>query len=128
MTKKEKKYTEQTQTQTDDEEVLFACFGEAKKKNDKSFVLEEGKPYEMTILEVNETDKGYRYVYKVQIPKVKLPVILLGNASLNNGFGRGAWDVKTIEEGDDIRLTYQGMYKSKKTGREGYKIKIEVAE
>lgn len=126
MTKKEKKYTEQKQT--DDEEVLFACFGEAKKKNDKSFVLEEGKPYDMTVLDVKETDKGYRFVYKVQIPKVKLPVILLGNASLNNGFGRGAWDVKTVEEGDDIRLTYQGMYKSKKTGREGYKIKIEVAE
>lgn len=126
---KEKKYNEQKPKKSkDDEEVLFACFGEAKKKNDKSFILEEGKAYDMTILEIKETDKGYRFIYKVQIPKVKLPVILLGNTSLNNGFGRGAWDVKTIEEGDDIRLTYQGMYKSKKTGREGYKIKIELAE
>lgn len=127
MTKgKEKVYTEQTQT--DDEEVLFACYGEAKKKNDKSFVLEEGKPYDMTVLDVKETDKGYRFVYKVQIPKVKLAVILLGNTSLNNGMGRGAWDVKTVEEGDDIRVTFQGMYKSKKTKREGYKIKVEVGE
>ncbi len=123
---KEKKYTEQTQK--DDEEVLFACFGEAKRKNDKSFVLEEGKSYDMTVLEVKETDKGYRFVYKMQVVKVKLPVIFLGNSALNNGFGRGAWDVKTIEEGDDIRLTFQGMYKSKKTGNEGYKIKVEVAE
>jgi len=123
---KEKKYIEQKPK--DDEEVLFACFGEAKKKNEKSFVLEEGKPYDMRVLDIKETDKGYRYVYKVMIDKVKLPVVLLGNASLNNGFGRGAWDVATVEEGDDVRLTYLGMYKSKKTGRSGYKIKIEVAE
>lgn len=123
MTKK----TYEEQKPKDDEKVVFACFGKKKAKDENSWIIEEGKPIDMTVLKITETDKGYRYVYKCQVPGVEVPVVLLGNASLNNGMGRGAWDVKTVEEGDDIRLTWEGMYKSKKTGRSGYKIKIEVA-
>jgi len=126
MAKKERKLTDQSPPRKDeDEDVLFSAWGES--RGDKSFVFEEGKPYDMTILEVTESET-YRYTYKAKIEGVDKPVVLLGNSSLNNGMGRGAWDVKLVEEGEDIRVTYEGKYKSKKSGRSGYKIKIQVWE
>ena len=116
------------QTPKDDDEVYFGVWGEENKRDEKSFVFEEGKPYDVTMLSIRETDKGYRYIYKVQVPNVDKPVLIFGNTSLNSATGRGSFDVKTIEEGDDIRITYEGKYKSKKTGRSGYKIKVQVWE
>ena len=109
----------------DDEEVLFACWGKDNKKDDKNFVFEVGKPVEVTLIRVQESET-YRFTYKCKVKGAKLPVVLLGNASLNNGLGRGGWDVPLVEEGAELRITYEGKYKSKKTKREGYKIKVEV--
>ena len=124
MAKKAKQWNEQTPNE--DEEVLFGCWGKDNKKDDKNFVFEEGKPVELTILKIQESET-YRFTYKCKVPGVDKPVVLLGNASLNNGFGFGGWDVSQVSEGDTARLTYLGKYTSKKTKRSGYKIKVEVA-
>ena len=127
MVKKEtKKWKEQVPTQ-DDEEVLFACWGKTNKKDDKNYVFEEGKPVELTLVKIQESET-YRFTYKCKIPDVEKPVILLGNASLNNGCGLGGWDVARVEEGATLRITYEGQGTSKKTKRKFYKIKVEVAE
>jgi len=123
--KKGKKLVDQNPT--DDEEVYFGCWGKEKKKDEQSFVFEENKAYDMKILRVSETDKGFRYIYKAEVEGVDVPVLLFGNTSLNNGMGRGAWDVKTVEPGDEVRVTYKGMYKGK-SGRRGYKIQVQVWE
>ena len=125
MAKKERKLIEQNPKRKDDEDVFFSAWGES--RGDKSFVFEKGKEYDLTILEINESET-YRYTYKAKIDGIDKPIVLLGNASLNNGMGRGSWDVKLVEEGDDIRITYEGMYKSKKTGKSGYKIKVQLWE
>jgi len=125
MVKKANKWKEQAPVQ--DEEVLFACWGKENKRDDKNYVFEEGQPVELTILKVQESET-YRFTYKCKIPGVDLPVVLLGNASLNNGMGRGGWDVPLVDDGTDVRITYEGKYTSKKTKRSGYKIKVEVGE
>ena len=122
------KRTIRDQKPKDDEEILFGVWGEENKKDDKSFVFEEGKAYNATITRITESDKGYRYIYKLQVEGVELPVLAFGNASLNNGMGRGGWDVETVEESDDVILTYEGKYTSKKSKRQGYKIKVQVYE
>jgi len=126
MPKKAKKLRTQEPTM-DDEEVLFACWGKENKRDDKNYVFEEGKPVDVKLLKVQESET-YRYTYKCKIPDIATPVILLGNASLNNGTGRGGWDVPLVEEGAEIRITYQGQGTSKKTKRKFYKVKVEVWE
>ena len=127
---KNKNYVERKpkQSEEDDEEILWGCWGIEKKRDDQSFVFEEGKTYDLTILEIKETEKNYRYIYKTQVKGADKPVLLVGNTTLNNSFGFGKWDVEAIEEGDKVQVTYQGKYKSKKTGFSGYKIKVGVLE
>jgi len=126
MPKKEKKLRTQEPT-IDDEEVLFACWGIDNKKDDKNYVFEKGKPVDVKLLKVQESET-YRFTYKCKIADADLPVIILGNSSVNNGTGRGSWDVPLVEEGAELRLTYEGQRTSNKTKRTFYKVKVEVWE
>jgi len=70
MPKKEKKLRTQEPT-IDDEEVLFACWGIDNKKDDKNYVFEKGKPVDVKLLKVQESET-YRFTYKCKIADADL--------------------------------------------------------
>jgi len=105
------------------EEIIFVAFGKEKAKQN-SYIVEEGKSVEGILLKVTDSPM-YKKVYQLQVKGVDKPLVITGKTALNEQMGYGTKDVPQVKEGDLIRITYLGMYRTGK-GKDAYKFKVEV--
>lgn len=114
--------------------VVTVAWGEYLPKHDPdtTILVEEGKSVEGTITTIGSSER-YPHTYRMNVDGQENEVMLLGNASLN----RQMLGVDTkdefcakegfipIKEGDYVRVTFTGFYKSSK-GKKSYGVKVEV--
>lgn len=107
------------------EEVVFVSFGE---KNAKpgSYIVKENEAIEGLILKVIDSPM-YKKVYQLQIKGSDKPHVITGKTSLIEQMGHGTKNVTPVKEGDLVRITYLGMFKTGK-GKDAYKFKVEVGK
>jgi len=107
-----------------EENVKFVAFG---KKNAKegSFVVKKGETLEGVIEKIKESTRGYGYIYQLRTKGVEEALIICGKTDLNNKLGYGNSAVKAIGEGDQVRITFNGMQKTK-NNREMYTFAVSV--
>jgi len=110
--------------QEQEENSRFVSWGKEKARED-SFVVEKGKTLECVVEKIKPSDKGYKYIYQVRTKGVEEALILLGCTDLNNKLGYGNLGCKPVNEGDEVRITFNGMQKTTK-GKDMYTFKVEV--
>jgi hypothetical protein len=114
--------------------VILVDWGELKENHDKdnAIVVKENESIEGTITKIGSSEK-YTHTYRLQVDGYEDDVMLLGNASLNRQMlgvnTKDEYNAKEgfvpVKEGDYVRVTFTGMYKSGK-GKPAYGVKVEV--
>lgn len=115
--------------ETEDEDVLFAAFGEVKKNQDpkKSVLIKEGKSLTGVIKEISDS-ATYKKVYRLKVEGQEKLILVLGTTDLRNKMGHGAAKAKIVAKvGDLVQITYQGKTKTGK-GRPFYKFEVGIAQ
>lgn len=115
--------------ETEDEDILFASFGEIKKNQDpkKSILVKEGESLTGVVQSI-EDSATYKKIYRLKIDKQDKLVIVLGKTDLNNKMGYGTAKVtKQVKEGDLIQIKYLGKVKTGK-GRPFNKFEVGIAK
>lgn len=115
--------------ETEDEDILFASFGEIKKNQDpkKSILVKEGESLTGVVKAV-EDSATYKKIYRLQVEKQDKLVVVLGKTDLNNKMGYGtAKAKKQVKEGDLIQIKYLGKTKTAK-GRPFYTFEVAIAK
>lgn len=115
--------------ETEDEEILFASFGEIKKNQDpkKSILIKEGESITGVVKEINDS-AVYKKTYRLKVDKVKPVVVILGKTDLNNKMGYGTKKANVVVKVNDlVQITFDGMVKTGK-GRPFFKFTVGVAK
>lgn len=108
-----------------DEDVKFLTFGKSRVKEEATaYVIEEGQTIQGIITEIKDSET-YKKVYRLEVKGVDAPVVVTGKTALNNQLGFGNMAVPQAKTGDEIQITWLGMYKTK-VGK-GYDIKVKIA-
>jgi hypothetical protein len=84
-----------------------------------SFVVEKDGSVEGHVTKISDSEV-YKKIYTLQVAGQPKPVVVTGKTLLIKGMERNS-----VKEGDLVRITYLGMFKTSK-GKPGYNIKVEV--
>lgn len=109
------------------EEILFVVFGKEKVKPGQeanSYVVEEGKAVEGLVEKIRDS-ATYKKVYQLRVKGVDKPLVMTGKTGLVEQMGHGEKLVEPVKEGDLVRITYLGMFKTGK-GKDAYNLRVEV--
>jgi hypothetical protein len=105
------------------EEVIFVAFGKEKAR-ENSYVVLEGNTLEGIVEKIRDSQM-YKKVYQFRVKGVDKPVVVTGKQGLVEKMGHGESPVEPVKEGDLVRITYIGMFKTGK-GKDAYNFKVEV--
>ena len=108
--------------------VMFLCWDELKEglDADSTVVIQEHENIVGKIVSIEEVDENYKYT--LQSKEYPRDILVWGNSALNREmiFGdEGNKDFKPVKEGDKVRITYTGKYKTSQGGT-GYGMRVEV--
>ncbi|RPI86148.1 MAG: hypothetical protein EHM34_00190 [Nitrosopumilales archaeon] len=109
------------------EEILFVVFGKEKVKpgqETNSYVVDEKQSIEGIIEKIRDSPQ-YKKVYQMRVKGVDKPLVITGKTGLVEQMGHGDKVVYQVKEGDVVRITYLGMFKTGK-GKDAYNLKVEV--
>ena len=115
--------------ETEDEEILFASFGQIKKGQDpkKSILIKEGESLTGVVKEINDSSV-YKKIYRLKVDKLEPIVVVLGKTDLNNKMGHGEKKADVVVKVNDlVQITFDGMVKTGK-GRPFFKFTVGVAK
>lgn len=106
------------------EEVVFVAFGKEKAKSN-SYVVDLNQSIEGIVEKIRDSTM-YKKVYQLRVKGVDKPVVITGKVGLVEQMGHGDKIIPNpVKEGDLIRITYLGMFKTGK-GKDAYNFKVEV--
>lgn len=115
--------------ETEDEEILFAAWGEVKKNQDakKSLLIKEGK--NLTGVVTNIADSAtYKKIYRLKVEGQKRTIVVLGKTDLNDKMGYGTKKVsRQVKVNDLIQITFDGKKKTAK-GRPFYQFTVGISQ
>lgn len=100
------------------DEVTFVAFGKENAR-ENSLVVEKDGSIEGHVTKITESEQ-YKKVYTLKVAGQEKPVVITGKVLLIKEMERN-----NVKEGDLIRITYLGMFKTNK-GKPGYNLKVEV--
>lgn len=115
--------------ETEDEEILFAAFGELKKGQDpkKSILIKEGEALEGVVKEISDS-AVYKKIYRLKVKDQEKLVVVLGTTDLNNKMGYGTAKAKQqVKANDLIQIKFLGKKKTGK-GRPFYEFEVGIAK
>lgn len=115
--------------ETEDEEILFASFGEIKKTQDakKSLLIKEGKSLTGVVTNISDSPT-YKKVYRLKVEGQKRTIVVLGKTDLNDKMGYGTKKVsQQVKVNDLVQITYLGKKKTSK-GRPFYQFEVGIAQ
>jgi len=115
--------------ETEDEDILFAAFGEIKKGQDpkKSILIKEGESLTGMVKQISDSPT-YKKVFRLKVEGQDKLVLVLGKTDLLNKAGYGTAKAKrVVKEGDLIQITFDGMTKTGK-GRPFFKFTVGIAK
>jgi len=100
---------------TEDEEVLFACFGAyGKKGKDKALLVKEGETLEGIVTAVKDSPT-YKKIFMLKIKSEDKPILILGKVDLVDKMGYGTLVTDLVAEvGDLVRITFVSKTKTQK--------------
>jgi len=112
--------------------VKFVDWGELKKNHDadKTVVVKENEFIQGVVQNI-KTHDVFGYTYKLSVKDIEEDVMIMGNRSLNKQFmgegleGKELEMFTPVEVGDEVKITYHGMYKTESGGK-GYSLEVEV--
>jgi len=105
------------------EEIIFVAFGKENAK-ENSYIVNEGEALEGLVEKIRDSQM-YKKVYQLRVKGVDKPLVITGKMGLVEQMGHGEKQVEPVKEGDLVRITYIGMFKTGK-GKDAYKFKVEV--
>ncbi len=114
--------------ETEDEEILFASFGQLKKNQDpkKSLLVKEGESLTGVVQEINDS-AVYKKIYRLKVAKIVPVIVILGKTDLNNKMGHGTKKTGAVVKVNDlVQITFDGIVKTGK-GRPFYKFTVGIA-
>lgn len=115
--------------ETEDEEILFAAFGELPKGKDpkKAVLIKEGKSLTGIVKEISDS-KVYGKIYRMKVEGEDKIVVITGKTDLNNKMGYGTTKARRQVKVDDlIQVTFKGIVQTGK-GRPFYSFDVGIAE
>ena len=115
--------------ETEDEDVIFASFGQLKEGQDpkKSLLVKEGESIIGVVKEISDSPT-YKKIYRLKVDKIDKPVVVLGKTDLNEKMGYGKKVAKQqVKEGDLVQITFNGITKTNK-GRPFNKFTVGIAK
>lgn len=101
---------------TEDEEVLFALFGNTLDGKDKgsTYLVKEGETIEGVLTAVKESPT-YKKIYMLKVKGVEKQVLVLGKTDLVDQMGHGNLVTDLVAEVNDIvRITFINKSKTQK--------------
>lgn len=100
---------------TEDEEVLFACFGALDGKDkDTTYLVKEGEIIEGIVLSVKDSPT-YKKIFTLKVKGQEKPVLVLGKTDLVDKMGYGNLVTDLVAEVNDIvRITFVNKTKTQK--------------
>ena len=105
-------------TSIQQDEVTFVAFGKENAKQN-SLVIEKDAFIEGHVTKIADSET-YKKIYTLKVAGQDKPVVITGKTLLIKGMERNS-----VKEGDLVRITYLGMFKTSK-GKPGYNIRVEV--
>lgn len=115
--------------ETEDEDVLFATWGQLKANQDKnkSLLVKEGASIEGVVIEISDSPT-YTKIYRLKVEGQEKPVVVLGKTDLNNKMGYGTKKASyQVKVNDLIQIVYKGIVKTGK-GRPFNQFDVLVAK
>lgn len=107
-----------------EEKVKFVAWGKGNKKDENSYVVNEGETLEGIIEQIKDSTKGYGKIYTLRTKDCEEPIVITGKTDLNNKLGYGNMAVRPVEKGDEVQITYTGKYTTKQG--KGYRFEVAV--
>jgi len=115
--------------ETEDEEILFAAFGEIKKnqKPEKSLLIKEEGNITGVVTDISDSTT-YKKIYRLKVKGQEKTVVVLGTTDLNNKMGYGTAKVsRQVKVNDLVQITFDGKKKTGK-GRPFYQFTVGIAK
>ena len=115
--------------ETEDEDILFASFGEIKPNQDKkkSVLIKEGKSLTGVLKQISDSSQ-YKKIYRLQVEGLDKLVVVCGKTDLvrKMGHAEGTKSKIVAKVGDLVQITYDGKIKTGK-GRPFFKFTVGIA-
>lgn len=115
--------------ETEDEEILFAAFGEVGKGKDpkKSLLIKEGKNLTGVVTNISDSPT-YKKIYRLKVEGQKRTIVVMGKTDLNDKMGYGTKKVsRQVKVNDLVQITFDGKKKTGK-GRPFYQFTVGIAK
>lgn len=115
--------------ETEDEEILFAAWGEIKKGQDakKSLLVKEGASLTGVVTDISDSTT-YKKIYRLKVEGQERIVVILGKTDLNDKMGYGTKKVsRQVKVNDLVQITFDGKKKTGK-GRPFYQFTVGIAQ
>ena len=100
---------------SEEEEVLFACFGElGKRDKETTFLVKEGETVEGIVTAVKDSPT-YKKIFMLKVKGEDKPILVLGKTDLVDKMGYGNLVTDLIAEVNDlVRITFVNKTKTQK--------------